>query len=42
MGSCVNAERIEVSGPGRPFARLVAAAFYTYLRRSTRRHSVAV
>jgi len=34
--------RVTVTEDGRPFVRLVAAAFDAYLRRSTRRHSVAV
>jgi len=34
--------RVTVTDDGRPFVLLVAAAFDAYLRRSTRRHSVAV
>jgi oxygen-independent coproporphyrinogen III oxidase len=35
-------ERIVVTEDGRPFVRLVAAAFDTYLRQNNRRYSVAV
>jgi oxygen-independent coproporphyrinogen-3 oxidase len=34
--------RVTVTEAGRPFVRLVAAAFDAYLRRGASRHSVAV
>ena len=34
--------RVSVTEAGRPFVRLVAAAFDAYLRRGAQRHSVAV
>jgi oxygen-independent coproporphyrinogen-3 oxidase len=34
--------RIVITEPGRPFVRLVAAAFDAYLPRNHKRHSVAV
>jgi len=38
----VDGGRVAVTETGRPFVRLVAAAFDAYLRRSAQRHSVAV
>jgi oxygen-independent coproporphyrinogen-3 oxidase len=35
-------ERVAVTEAGRPFVRLVAAAFDAYLRHGAQRHSVAV
>lgn len=35
-------DTITLTASGRPFVRLVAAVFDDYLRRSERRHSVAV
>lgn len=38
----IQGERIVVTDHGRPFARLVAAAFDSYLLQSGARHSIAV
>ncbi len=38
----IDGDRVTVAEAGRPFVRLVAAAFDAYLRRGTQRHSVAV
>ena len=38
----IEGARITVTEPGRPYVRIAAAAFDTYLAASQKRHSVAV
>lgn len=38
----IDGARLKVTGPGRPFVRIVAAVFDTYLAAAQKRHSIAV